>query len=304
MRRFSERRRRRGVVGLVVATAGVAALLASVALLAAAAAEIAAPPAPHGALVSLSGRGSCLGYGCAPLRGIRGDSNLNGVQLTVGAGGGTIYAAGGTPWAIAVQRDPSTGAITQLSGPRGCIVSRRTKGCAFVPASGADGLAVSADGKRVAASVSSPKSGFDDGTLFARNPRTGALRRIGGSSPSCVALLGTVCGHLRGLSDHRFLDFFPLTPNTRIVVGSAAHIGKAPGGLGIAIQRRGAGGRWSQASGSGGCTTSLGSPGCGKLRCLQSSVTEVAPARDGHHVSSAVRARGIWRPSVSFPTAA
>lgn len=250
-----------------------------------------AASAPHGALMALTGVGSCEGGpGCAPLRGFAEDadaatSQATGVsysllQLTAAGGGRTLYVTGGlyVPWAIAVlSRDPSTGAISQLPGKRGCITAHPEQGCAFTaPGPHINDLVISRDGQRVA--VESFRDGKEAYELFSRDSATGTLRRLGGWR-KCVALIDGACGRIRGLRIMNEMSLLTNAPyrsyrlgsSTRIIAG---HEAGSSGGEGIAVQRRNPDGQWHEVPGASGCANWRGTDGCHELDCLHGSVTE------------------------------
>jgi hypothetical protein len=272
------------IIGSVLVTAGSA---------------VGATAAPRGALTALTGTGSCLGGpGCAPLRGFTvtaaaATTQTPGVsysilELTAVDGGDTMYVTHGvyTPWAIAVlSRNPSTGALSQLAGKRGCITTHRMQGCAFAPPGPhTNDLVISPDGKRVA--VESFKSGRESYLLLSRDAATGALRRLGGWR-GCVALIDGACGQIHGLRVKNQMSLlteapyssYPLRSSARIIAG---HDDGAPGGQGIAVQRRNAHGQWHEVPGASGCTNWRGTPGCHKLACLQGPVSEAVAGTGGH----------------------
>jgi hypothetical protein len=255
---------------------------------------------PSGALTALTGTGSCLGGpGCASLRGFiatpaAATIQIPGVsysvlQLTAADGGRTMYVSHGiyTPWAIAVlSRNPSTGALSQLAGKRGCITTHPMPGCAFAaPGAHTNDLVISTDGRRVAVEIF--KRGRESYQLLLRDPATGTLRRLGGPR-SCLALIDGACGQIHGLRVKNQLSLlteapyssYPLGPDTRIIAG---HEAGAPGGQGIAVQRRKGNGQWREVPGASGCTNWRGTPGCHRLACLQGPVSE-AVAGLGDHV--------------------
>jgi hypothetical protein len=259
-------------------------------MLAGAGSAVAAAP-PQGALTPLTGTGSCVGgglSGCAALRGITPAVNIDDTDntshslltLTAGDDRKTLYVAAGigTPWAIAVlDRDASTGTISQPAGKTGCVTAaRHTAGCAFVPAPGhINDLVISQDGTRVAtkylpAGKSLP---HQQEQLFERNPSTGAVHRLG-HPRSCVSLVDGVCGHVRGVTARPSLlgpttTVYPLGASSRLVAGPEG----GGRGWGIALQHREKSGQWHETSGAGGCANWHGPADCRKVACLRRAVT-------------------------------
>jgi hypothetical protein len=182
------------------------------------------------------------------------------------------------PLAIAVlSRNPSTGALSQLTGKRGCITTHPVEDCALAPpGQHSNDLVISPDGERVA--VESFMGAKQSYLLLSRNPGTGALRRLGGWR-GCLALIDGACGQIRGLRVKNQMSLltqapyssYPLGSSTRIIAG---HDAGAPGGQGIAVQRRNGNGRWHEVPGASGCTNWRGTPGCHRLACLQGPVSE------------------------------
>jgi hypothetical protein len=257
-----------------------------------------AASAPHGALAPLTGAGSCLGggaSGCAPLRGITPATNVTEntsssvLTLTAGNGGRKLYVAAGigAPWAVAVlDRNPSTGTISQAAGRRGCITAaRRAAGCAFVPAPGhINDLAISANGTRVATEYLPHGRALphQDQQLFARNPDTGQVHKLG-RPRSCIALISGVCGHVRGVTAKPSLlgptaKVYPLGAGARLIAGP-----EGPGkGWGVAIQHRDGSGRWHEAAGAAACANWHGPAGCQKVACLHYAVNGAVAGPGGH----------------------
>jgi hypothetical protein len=272
-------------------------LLTAILMLAAAGTALAASP-PQGALTPLTGAGSCVGggsSGCAPLRGITPattateNTSSSVLTLTAGSGGRNLYVGGGigTPWAIAVlDRNPRTGTISQAAGTQGCITAgRRAAGCAFVPAPGhINDLVISANGTRVATEYLQHGKTLphQDEQLFARDPSTGQVHKLGGPR-SCVALVSGVCGHVRGVTAKRSL----LGPTAKVYqLGAGARLIAGPEGAGrgwgVAIERRNGNGRWREAAGTAGCADWHGPSGCQKVACLHYAVNGATSGPGGH----------------------
>lgn len=124
------------------------------------------------------------------------------------AAAGTGTAAADTSSVQPRAKAPSTkprGSLEQLPGAAGCVVDqsvKNTHGCATAralkgpgPFMGSRALALSPDGRHLYVASSSS----DAITVFARNPRTGALRQAQGKA-GCVSLGGSNgCGDAAGL---------------------------------------------------------------------------------------------------------
>ncbi len=101
------------------------------------------------------------------------------IGIVVSPDGKDVYAAAGGESGegaiVALERDPGTGALTQLPEEAGCI-STSNEACAHGTAiNGPEDLVVSPDGKNIYA------NSYDDGAVIEldRNPETGALTQLG-----------------------------------------------------------------------------------------------------------------------------
>jgi hypothetical protein len=261
------------------ARSGLSALVIAVALLLCAPA-FAAGPAPHGALTALAGRGGCLGHDCAPLRGFarapRNATSSTSLTLELGASGRTVYATGGDPEAVAIlARDLRTGALRQLSGQRGCIVTRAEDGCAVAPQLAGRVATVAPNGATI--SVAGYEHPFRTLTL-ARDSRTGRVHALAGGF-RCRPAVDAGCFVPRGIgSTESVLTGDP----ARTIL--TAYLPKPTQGAGIAVTRRGADGRLHQVAGTDGCATSTGQDGCAEVPCMTEVATAVAVSRDGRYL--------------------
>jgi DNA-binding beta-propeller fold protein YncE len=135
-----------------------------------------------GALTQLGGGAGCVANaarpGCTTARGLGGPD-----VVTVSPDGLNVYVGSFTGDTIAAfARNPSTGALTQLPEPAGCIVNAPTAGCTTGASLAApEGMAVSPDGTSiyVAAALSNALD------VFSRNPSTGALTQLTAGS-GCI----------------------------------------------------------------------------------------------------------------------
>lgn len=224
--------------------------------------SVAAARAPRGALVPLHGRGFCLGAGCVPLygfgRGVSSIGNTSGSTApTLGfAADGSLIVNGGFPPAVAIlRRNANTGALRQPARALGCIGVRRPCARVRLPADGTEQLSGDKRSLYVNPDVTLP----DRWVRYARNPRTGALRRIGRVS-GCEAALQAPCPALHGIGT---VATAIRAGRTEILLGSDQRSGGA-----LAVLVRGAGGKWAQLSGSEGCVNADGAGGCAPLPCL------------------------------------
>jgi DNA-binding beta-propeller fold protein YncE len=222
------------------------------------AARTAAPPPPAGPLpvgpavgrlVQLPGGAGCIVgeavAGCARSRGFRGAGDV-----AVTPDGRFAYVASTGSGAVAVfAREDGRGALRQLRGQRGCVRDRASSGCALARGlSGPSSVAVSPDGRNVYVAA----SGSQAVGVFTRNPRTGALRQLFGSSGCVSRARGDGCTTGRSL------------PRPRDVVVSAdgANVYVAgEGGVAAFSRSVSQGGALTQLAGRAGCVSHRGN-GC------------------------------------------
>jgi 6-phosphogluconolactonase (cycloisomerase 2 family) len=152
-----------------------------------------------GALAQLGGAAGCIaeygdGVACAV-----GTALVGPRTVTVSPDGKSVYIGSRDSDAVAIfARHPTTGALTQLSGPAGCVSETSTGGgCTDGNGLlGARGVAVSPDSRHVY--VASEYSHAV--AVFARDPTTGALAQLRGTA-GCIAEYGegVTCAYGRGL---------------------------------------------------------------------------------------------------------
>ncbi len=127
---------------------------------------------PNGKLTQRSGPDGCIALyaadGCAPAVGIGAPNSV-----AVSPDGRNVYATALAGNAVVVlQRDPATGALTQLPGGAGCIANAATTGCTTGRGlDGPDVVAISPDGASVYVGAFAG-SGL---AVFSRDASTGAL---------------------------------------------------------------------------------------------------------------------------------
>jgi DNA-binding beta-propeller fold protein YncE len=223
------------------------------------------PPAkPLGVISQLSGPNGCLvdrssrRRGCTSVRALLGPGPFVGSEaIAVSPDGRNVYAASSSSNAIAVfRRAPSTGKLTQASGPAGCIAARGKDGCGSgVGLAGPNSVAVSADGKNVYAT--SLKSSSI--AIFQRNPSTGALtQRTDGTGCLAAAAIPS-CTMARALDGADVVAVSHDGHNVYVgaFIGSTAAVFARSPFNGTLVQLFGSGGCISQ-GGTGGCATGLG----------------------------------------------
>jgi len=144
--------------------------------------------AADGSLSPLPGSAGCLeeGGGKGSCTEVRGVSIPTFVDLAISPDGKTVYW-GGDEEIVVLQRDPSTGALTQPTGSAGCVNHSGSEEClkarGGVGAFGAQWIKVSPDGATLYAGSTSTNSVL---TEFKRDAETGALSTPAGTS-GCVS---------------------------------------------------------------------------------------------------------------------
>lgn len=228
-----------------------------------------------GALSQLSGKSGCLtpdgsssaGAGtCTVARGLSTESG-DGHDVVFSADGKMAYiAADGAPASIMIfQRNPSTGALTQLSGTAGCIT---TDGSSLAGAGTcktdphllqAAGLTLSPDQKFLYVTGTGNSEQIE---VYSRNTTTGALSDI-----QCIsqapAPAGCTTGRVVGDS-----EFIALSPN-----GLHAYAGQYDNGISV-FDRNATTGLLTQKSGTAGCITEDGTDDTGASTCAVGRETE------------------------------
>jgi DNA-binding beta-propeller fold protein YncE len=172
------------------------------------------------------------------------------------------------------------GALTQLPGPRGCLVdsSMPPAGCGIAralkgpgPFMGSRAIAVSPDGRNVY--VASSRSNAV--AVFRRNPKTGALGQPSAAA-GCVAAKGASgCGRAIGLNG----------PNSVAVSANGRNVYVTSRGSNAitAFKRDRSTGALHQLPGAAGCVSGVPPPGCaGGAALLGPDVVVVSP--DGANV--------------------
>ncbi len=236
---------------------------------------IAAPAFGSGALVQLPGRSGCISQ--TGHEGCRKGRALEGVYtVAVTTDGHTAYATSFDSDAIAIfARNPRTGALTQKHGKAGCISLSGHEGCAKGRAlDGARGIARSPDGRSVY--VASPESNAI--AVFARNPRTGALRQLPGKA-GCVSLQGQ-----GGCENGRGLEF--ASAITTSADGKNVYVAADVSNALTVFRRNPRTGALTQLPGQAGCISESGQEGCAVGHGLDSAFF-VSKTPDGRSVYTA-----------------
>ncbi|HMJ73307.1 MAG TPA: beta-propeller fold lactonase family protein [Solirubrobacterales bacterium] len=231
-----------------------------------------------GALHQLPGAAGCVSG--VPLPGCATATALLGPDVVVvSPDGKNVYVGSFFGNAVvAFGRDPSTGAIAQLSGSAGCL-AEATSGCAVGLALGApEGMAISGDGKSVyvATALSSAV------VVLARDPSTGALTQANGSG--CIvdaALAGCTTGlELNGA------NAVAVSPGD-----DDAYVTSLFSNSVTSFTRAASSGALAQKEGTSACLVWLRAVGCSFGRAL-SSPEGLALSPDGANVYTAAFATG------------
>jgi DNA-binding beta-propeller fold protein YncE len=220
-------------------------------------------PAGSAGCVSQGGAGSCA----------NGHGLMSPFDVAVSPDGRNVYVASADSHAVTrLNRDPTTGVISQPAGSAGCVSETGAGPCAEGHAlKGPLGLTVSVDGKSVyVASASS-----DAVARLDRNPTTGAITQPAGSA-GCVSETGAgPCADGRGLINPHSVAVSP--DRKSVYVASAGSNAVAR------LNRNPTTGAIGQPTGSAGCISETGAGPCADGRVLNSPLG-VAVSSDGKSV--------------------
>jgi DNA-binding beta-propeller fold protein YncE len=202
----------------------------------------------------------------------------------VSPNGRNVYVASALPGAVAAfARDKSTGVLTQLGDPDGCIVASSTSGC--TTGTGLDGaftIAVSPNGKNVY--VGAQGSG-SEGTLavFSRDKKTGTLTQLADPDGCLSEVARTGCTTVTRLG--RPVDVV-VSPNGKSVYVTSGEIDTV-----AVLSRDTKTGRLTQATGTSACVSLGGAGGCASGVGLDRPGL-LAVSRDGKSVYVAASTSG------------
>jgi hypothetical protein len=238
-----------------------------------------------GALRQFAARAACIE--AEPGKCISG-KNLGGGPTLVSHDGKNVYASlGGGIWAF--RRDVQTGALTQIPGPAGCIVTpgflqnlRNPPHCVTARTLKGTGVPVeSPDGRNVYA-LSNGDNAVD---VLRRNPQDGTLEQLPGRG-GCVAStgLGGACANGRGLFSPRTLAVSSDGRNV-YVVSSRVVTAASPKSHALSVYRRDPRtGALTQLPGKAGCVSHSGTGGACAKGVGLFGAESVAVSSDGRSV--------------------
>ena len=200
--------------------------------------------------------------------------------VVVSPDGKSVYVGSFFGNAVAAfARDPSSGALTQLSGSAGCI-AETTGGCAVGLALGApEGMAISGDGKSVYVATALSNAVV----VLSRDPSTGALTQATGGSGCIVDAALTGCTTGLELSGANAVAVSP--------GGDDAYVTSLFSNSVTAFTRAASSGGLAQKEGTSACLVWLRAVGCSFGRAL-SSPEGLAVSPDGANVYAAAFATG------------
>jgi len=221
-----------------------------------------------GQLTQVAGPAGCVAAsraaGCGLAVGLVGPNSV-----AVSPDGNNVYATSVNSSAVTIfQRNQTTGALTQLPGPAGCLATTATPDCASATAlNGPDVVAVSPDGKNVYVGAF-----FGSAVLaFARDGSTGALTQLPGTS-GCIAASNAGCARGLALNQPEGLAISGDGTNVYVAAALSAAVD--------VLARTPATGALTQASDGTGCLTSTPLNGCGTARALRGADAVAVSADD------------------------
>jgi DNA-binding beta-propeller fold protein YncE len=227
-----------------------------------------------GSLAQQPGTAGCIvevpTSGCAPALALASPEGM-----AISADGNDVYVAAALSGALdTFSRNPSTGALTQLTGGSGCIVDVALSGCTTgLQVGGADAVAVSPDDDDVY--VTSFLS--NSVTAFTRTATTGQLSQQTGTSACAIYVLAVGCSLARAFSAPEGLAVSPDGASVYTTAFESAALD---------VFNRGESGALIQKPRSAGCMTTSAAAECTPARgLLGASSAAVSP--DGRFVYSA-----------------
>jgi DNA-binding beta-propeller fold protein YncE len=238
---------RREVVALLLA--GLLLLLVTAAALAVTG-DLTQPAGPGGCINETGAEACADGHGLLALSSVAVSPDGKSVYVASGADGGTV---------VRLNRDTTTGAITQPAGSAGCVSATGAGPCASGRGiDSAFGVAVSPDGKSVyVAAGGSPSSGGSV-ARFNRNTTGGAITQPSGAL-GCVSETGAgTCADGHGLDTAIAVAVSPDGKSVYVASGgSQSTLGSV-----ARFKRNTTGGAINQPAGTAGCISETGSGPC------------------------------------------
>jgi sugar lactone lactonase YvrE len=219
-----------------------------------------------GAITQPAGSAGCIsetGSGpCANGHGLSGP-----FSVAVSADGKSIYAVSQDSNAVVrLNRNPTTGAITEPAGNTGCISETGAGSCANGHGlSGADNVTVSADGKSVYVTSHSAVARLN------RNTTTGAITQPAGSA-GCISETGSgPCADGHALSGGA--DSVAVSAD-----GKSVYVASFPNNAVLRLNRNTTTGAITQPAGKAGCISETGAGPCADGHGLKRAVSVVVSA--------------------------
>jgi DNA-binding beta-propeller fold protein YncE len=199
--------------------------------------------------------------------------------MAVSADGNNVYVAAALSNDVAVlDRDPSTGALTQANDGSGCISNAALTGCTTgTQLSGADAVAVSPEDADVYVT-----SLFSNSlTSFARTAGTGELAQLSGTSACAIYVLAVGCSLARAMSGAEGLAVS--------ADGASVYAAAYQSNAIVVFNRSSEFGSLIQKSRRAGCLTTSKTPDCSRARALK-QVGSVALSPDSRYLYAAAYA--------------
>jgi DNA-binding beta-propeller fold protein YncE len=206
--------------------------------------------------------------GCAPAVGLGGPEGL-----AISPDGHNVYVGAAISGSIAVlNRDSTTGALTQPPAPGGCFATGTVSGCGSAKAlTGADAIAVSPDGASVYV-ASGLANGF---AAFARDGDSGLLTPLAGTAGCFLQAIAEGCGLGRAFIDPEGVAVSP--------DGASVYVGAFGSSAVDTFDRDTQTGVLTQKARAPGCIVAKPLPGCRTGRAL-GAANAIAVSPDGANV--------------------
>ena len=223
-----------------------------------------------GALLQLGGKGACVRGGDDPGACLDGRALLGADALAISPDGAIVYAAAKDVDAIAVlQRDPTTGALSQQAGLTGCIRLSGGLGCATARSLAQPSALVIAPGGRDLYVASASGNAI---SLLQRDAATGLMIQSAGTA-GCIG---------QGIADCTAAPL--LTAPAALAMGpdgSSLTVATAGDGTLVTLHRDTTSGLLAAVPAPSGCISTTAAGGCQALGVLGPATSmAIAPAGD------------------------